>query len=298
MRFFDPHVHMTSRTTDDYQSMSAAGVRAVIEPAFWLGQPRTQVGAFIDYFSSLVGWERFRASQFGVHHYCAIGLNSKEANNEALARDVLELLPRFALKEGVVAVGEIGYDEISPAEERAYEHQLEFARQHDMVVMVHSPHRDKKRGIRRSLEVAKNVGVPMEKLVIDHNNEETVEDTLAAGAWAAFTIYPHTKMGSERMVEIVRRYGPERVIVDSSADWGVSDPIAVPRTAELMLQRGIDAESVRRVTWQNALDAYGQSGQIDVDGLMSAPEVDQTRLFHDNSVLRGQEPRIDRPVPN
>jgi hypothetical protein len=277
--------------------MAAAGVRALIEPAFWLGQPRTNVGTFVDYYSSLVGWERFRASQFGVSHYCAIGLNSKEANNEGLAREVLEVLPRFALKEGVVAIGEIGYDEITPAEERAYQAQLEFAREHDMVVMVHSPHRDKKRGILRSLAVAREVGVPMEKLVIDHNNEETVEDTLGAGAWCAFTIYPHTKMGSERMVEILARYGPERIIVDSSADWGVSDPLSVPKTARLMLERGIAREWVERATWQNALDAYGQSGQIDVERLLSKPEVDQTRLFADNSVLRGQAPRVDATVP-
>jgi len=298
MRFFDPHIHMTSRTTDDLEAMARAGIRAIIEPAFWVGQPRTTVGAFVDYYSSLVGWERFRASQFGIAHYAAIGLNSKEANNEPLAKEVLEILPRFAFKEGVVAIGEIGYDEITPAEEKAYRWQLDFARQHDMVVMVHSPHRDKKRGIRRSLDVAKEVGVPMSKLVIDHNNEETVQDVLDAGAWAAFTIYPHTKMGSERMVEIVKKYGPKQVIVDSSADWGVSDPLGVPRTAKLMLERGVSPEWVELTTWQNALDAYGQSGQIDVEALLSTPVIDQSRLYHDNSVLRGQTPRVDAPVPN
>ena len=298
MRFFDPHIHCTSRTTDDLERMAAAGVRAVVEPAFWVGQPRTNVGAFIDYFSSLIGWERFRASQFGVAHYCAIGLNSKEANDEGLAREVIELLPRFALKEGVVAVGEIGFDEITPAEERAYVAQLEFAVRHDMVVMVHSPHRDKKRGIQRSIAIAAEVGLPMEKLVIDHNNEETIDDTLASGAWAAFTIYPHTKMGSERMAVLVERYGAERIIVDSSADWGVSDPLSVPRTARLMLERGIAKDIVERVTWSNALEAYAQSGQIDVETLTRAPEIDQTQLFHDNSVLRGQAPRIDEGVPN
>jgi len=298
MRFLDPHIHVTSRTTDDLEAMAAAGVRAVIEPAFWIGQPRTNVGAFEDYFSSLVGWERFRASQFGIAHYCAIGLNSKEANNEGLARDVLELVPRFALKEGVVAVGEIGYDEISAAEERAYAWQLEFARKHDLVVMVHSPHRDKKRGIERSIAVAREVGLSMQKLVIDHNNEETVQIALDAGVWVAFTIYPHTKMGSERMVEIVKRYGPERLIVDSSADWGISDPLAVPRTARLMLERGIPREHVELVTWQNALDAYAQSGQIDVAALLASPVIDQSQLFSDNSVLRGQVPRMDASVPN
>jgi predicted metal-dependent TIM-barrel fold hydrolase len=298
MRFFDPHIHVTSRTTDDLEAMAKAGVRGVIEPAFWLGQPRTQLGTFVDYFSSLVGWERFRCSQFGIAHYCAIGLNSKEANNEKLAAEVLELLPHFALKEGVVAVGEIGFDEITKAEERAYVAQLQFAVEHEMVVMVHSPHRDKKNGIRLSLKLAKECGLPMTKLVIDHNNEETVQDVLDAGAWAAFTIYPHTKMGSERMVEIVKKYGPERIIVDSSADWGISDPLSVPNTAKLMLERGVSKEWVERTTFQNAIDAYAQSGQLDVEALLQATVIDQSSAYGDSTVLRGQQPRVDEKVPN
>ena len=70
MLFIDPHAHMISRTTDDYEAMARAGVVAVIEPAFWLGQPRTNVGSFVDYLSTIVGWERFRAGQFGIRHYC------------------------------------------------------------------------------------------------------------------------------------------------------------------------------------------------------------------------------------
>lgn len=298
MQYFDPHIHMSSRTTDDYQNMAAAGIRAVIEPAFWMGQPRTNVGSFIDYFASLVGWERFRASQFGIAHYCTIGINSKEANNEGLAREALDILPNFALKEGVVAIGEIGYDEITPAEEYIYQRQLEFAVEHDLVVMVHSPHRDKKNGIIRSIDVAREIGVPMEKLVIDHNNEETVDDVLNSGAWAAFTIYPNTKMGSERMVEVVRKYGPERIIVDSSADWGVSDPLSVPKTANLMRERGIEEKAIELTCWQNALDAYAQSGQIDIDELSRPAVIDQRQSYNDNTVLRGQQPRVDEPVPN
>jgi uncharacterized protein len=97
----DSHAHMISRTTDDYEAMARAGVVAVIEPAFWLGQPRTNVGSFIDYFSLISGFERFRAGQFGIRHYCTIGLNPKEANNEALAEAVIDALPRFLAREGV-----------------------------------------------------------------------------------------------------------------------------------------------------------------------------------------------------
>ena len=296
--FFDPHIHMSSRTTDDYQAMAAAGVRAVIEPAFWMGQPRTQIGSFVDYFASIIGWERFRASQFGIHHFCTIGLNSKEANNAKLADEVLEILPNYLLKEGVVAVGEIGYDEITPLEEKAYIAQLNMALEYDMVVMVHTPHRDKKNGTLRSIDVARDVGIPMEKLVVDHNNEETVKAVLDAGAWAAFTIYPDTKMGSQRMVDIVKHYGPERIIVDSSADWGVSDVLSVPKTAALMAKQGVEPLHIELTCWQNALDAYAQSGQIDREAILQPTPVDQRQLYSDNSVLRGQSPQVDEFVPN
>lgn len=287
MKYIDPHIHVTSRTTDDYEAMYRAGIVAIIEPAFWLGQPRTQVGSFQDYFSSLVGWERFRASQFGIKHYCTIGLNSKEANNEALAEQVMELLPLYLGKEGVVAVGEIGYDDQTEAEDKYYRQQLELAKTADLPVMIHTPHRDKKRGTTRSMDVCEEHGLAPEMVVVDHNNEETVKEVLDRGFWAAFTIYPHTKMGSERMVEIVRQYGPERIIVDSAADWGVSDPLAVPKTADLMLKRGIPEEHVHLTCYQNALTIYGKSGQMKESDWLEPAHVDQRQKFSGNSVLRG-----------
>jgi len=292
MKFIDPHIHMHARTTDDYERMAAAGIVAVIEPAFWLGQPRTSVGSYIDYLSSIVGWERFRAAQFGIRHYCTIGLNSKEANNEALAEQVMEILPRYLVKEGVVAVGEIGYDDQTAAEDRYYRAQLELAVKLDMLVMVHTPHRDKKAGTIRSMAVAVEMGMAPARVVIDHNNEETVQDVLDRGFWAGFTLYPNTKMGNERMVEIVRRYGPERIFIDSSADWGVSDPLAVPRTAQLMLERGIPADHVEAVCYGNALAAYAQSGQMRAADWENPIPVDQRTLFEGNSVLRGQVPQV------
>jgi predicted metal-dependent TIM-barrel fold hydrolase len=295
MRFIDPHIHMSARTTDDYERMAAAGIVAIVEPAFWLGQPRTQVGSYIDYMSSLVGWERFRAAQFGIRHYCTIGLNSKEANNEALAEQVLEVLPRYLMKEGVVAVGEIGYDDQTPVEDKYYRAQISLAKEFDMLVQVHTPHRDKKSGTTRSMDVAIEMGMDTERVVIDHNNEETVQEVLDRGFWAAFTIYPHTKMGNERMVEIARKYGSDHIFIDSSADWGVSDPLAVPKTARLMLERGIAATDVEAICYGNALKAFGQSGQIKEEHWLDPAPIDQRMLFEGNSVLRGQAPRIGEP---
>ncbi len=293
MIFIDPHIHMTSRTTYDYMVMQQYGIVAVIEPSFWVGQPRTSLGTFKDYFSSLVGWERFRAGQFGIRHYCTISLNPKEANNEALAEQVMELLPLYACKEGVVAIGEVGYDEMTAAEDKYFRQQLELAKELDMLVLIHTPHRNKKEGTTRSMDVCLEHGLDPSRVIVDHVNEETVKETLERGFWAAFSIYPQTKMGNERMVEIVRQYGGERIIVDSAADWGISDPLAVPKTAQLMLERGIPENQVRAVCYENALSAYSQSGQMQEDDWLNPSPIDRRQLFNGNSVLRGQQPVVE-----
>ncbi|MBE9077527.1 TatD family hydrolase [Romeria aff. gracilis LEGE 07310] len=293
MWVIDPHIHMSARTTYDYLVMREFGVVALIEPAFWLGQPRTSAGTFKDYFSSLVGWERFRAGQFGIRHYCTISLNPKEANNAEIADDVIDLLPLYACKEGVLAIGEVGYDDMTEAEDKYFRIQLELAKELDKLVLVHTPHRNKKAGTTRSMDVCLEQGIDPAQVIIDHANEETVEEILDRGFWCAFSIYPNTKMGNERMVEIVRRYGHQRIFIDSAADWGMSDPLAVPKTAQLMLEHGIPEEQVRAVCYGNALAAYGQSGEFKEEDWLNPAPVDQRQLYSGSSVLRGQVPAVE-----
>jgi len=290
MKLFDPHIHMTSRTTDDYEAMAKAGIRAIIEPAFWLGQPRTKVGTFEDYFQALLGWERFRASQFGITHYCTIGLNPKEANSPNVAPGVIELMPHYLGKDGVVAVGEIGFDDQTPAEEKYFHAQLDLATKFDLPVLIHTPHRDKKRGTERSLAVVKEHKFPEERVLIDHNNEETLPLTLATGCWAGHSIYPNTKMDEPRMAALVKKYGAARMIVNSAADWGVSDPLKVPKTAIAMKDVGISDADIETIVWKNPIAFFGQTGRIIAADLGEAAKFDQAELFEGNSVLRGQAP--------
>ncbi len=289
MRMFDPHIHMSARTTDDYEAMAQAGIVGVVEPAFWLGQPRTQVGSFIDYFSALIGWERFRASQFGIAHYCTIGLNPKEANDPQLAKPVLELMPRFLAKDGVVGVGEIGYDDVTAAEEEAFAAQLEMAKELALPALIHTPHRDKKRGTERTLALVRECGISEDLVLIDHNNEETLPLVRQTGCWAGHSVYPDTKLTEARMVELLKRYGTERMVVNSAADWGKSDPLKVPKTAEAMRAAGFSQADIERVVFENPVCYFEQSGKLDRADL-AARAIDQAQLFEGNSVLRGQTP--------
>ncbi|WP_328836202.1 TatD family hydrolase [Streptomyces europaeiscabiei] len=282
MRLFDPHIHMTSRTTDDYEAMHEAGVRAVVEPAFWLGQPRTSPDSFVDYFDSLLGWEPFRAAQYGIAHHCALALNPKEANDPRCT-PVLDQLPRYLLKDRVVAVGEIGYDSMTPAEDHALEHQLQLAADHGLPALVHTPHRDKLAGLRRTLDAVRASALPVERVLLDHLNETTVEEARDSGAWLGFSVYPDTKMDEERMVAVLKEFGPEKVLVNSAADWGRSDPLKTRRVGDALLDAGFDEDDVDLVLWRNPVAFYGLSGRLALD-------VTETDATHEgNSILRGGE---------
>jgi predicted metal-dependent TIM-barrel fold hydrolase len=281
MRIFDPHVHMTSRTTDDYEAMAAAGVRAVVEPSFWLGQPRTSPGSFVDYFDALIGWEPFRAGQFGIRHFATIALNPKEANDPR-CREVLELVPRYLDKDAVVAVGEIGYDSMTPQEDEAFAVQLGLAVEYDLPALVHTPHRDKQRGTQRSLDLVRESGIEPGRVVIDHLNEVTVELVRDTGCWLGFSIYPDTKMSPPRLVELLRKHGTERMLVNSAADWGRSDPLLTLRTGEAMLAAGFTEDDVDRVLWRNPVEFYGASGRLDL-----SDEDEPAADFAGNSIKRG-----------
>ena len=292
MKLFDPHIHMTSRTTLDYEAMAGAGIVAVVEPSFWMGQPRSHVGSFEDYFASLLGWERFRASQFGIRHFCTLSLNPKEANSARIAQGVIDLLPRYLSKDGVVAVGEIGYDDMTSEEDKYFAAQLELAIRFDLPVLIHTPHRDKKRGTERSLALIREVGFPEERALIDHNTEETLPLVLESACWAGHSIYPFTKMDEPRMVALVKRYGAERILINSAADWGVSDPLKVPKTAALMRESGISESDIERIVWTNPVAFFSQSGRLDLGPVGDSPAIDQTQLWEGNSVLRGQQPIV------
>ncbi|EHY90827.1 TatD family hydrolase [Saccharomonospora azurea] len=284
MKIFDPHIHMTSRTTDDYETMYAAGVRALVEPAFWLGQPRTNVGSFTDYFDSLIGWERFRATQFGIRHHCTIALNPKEANDPRCV-EVLDVLPRYLAKDGVVAVGEVGYDSMTEAEEKVFTHQLGLAIEHELPILVHTPHRDKLSGTQRTLDVVRESGIDPAHVVVDHLNEVTVGLVAESGCWMGFSVYPDTKMDEHRMVSILKEYGTDRMLVNSAADWGRSDPLKTLHTGKAMLVAGFSQSDVDKVLWDNPVAFYGQSGKLMLDPVPGSTPTAET--FEGNSVLRG-----------
>lgn len=264
MRIIEPHIHCTSRTTDDYYNMAVAGIVACVEPSFWAGTDRRAVACFEDYWEHMIRFETERAAKYGIRHYVMISLNPKEARND-LADDVLQAMERYLDRDNVVGIGEIGLDLITAQEEEVFRRQLRMGDARKMPILIHSPHHNKKKGIERIIEILEEEQVDQSRILIDHNTEETVELSLRTGCWVGMTVYYVTKLSAERAVAIMTRYGTDRMIVNGSADWGYSDPLAVPKVAMLMRKSGdFWEDAIQKVVFDNPYSFLSHSPKFDL----------------------------------
>jgi predicted metal-dependent TIM-barrel fold hydrolase len=275
MRYIEPHGHMVSRTTDDYQDMATAGCVAVSEPAFWAGFDRSSAQGFYDYFRQLTDFEPKRAAKFGLQHYTWLCINPKEAEDIKLADEVLSIIPEFLNGPTVLGIGEIGLNKNSRNELIVLEKHVDLAARTNQLILVHTPHlEDKLKGTRLILDVLKNDSrIKPERVIIDHVEEHTVRMVLEAGFWAGMTLYPESKCTPARAIDILERHGTDRIWLNSACDWGVSVPLAVPRTALEMRKREHTAEWIDKVIYQNPVRFMSQSPKFKV----SLPEKTSNR---------------------
>ena len=266
MRYIDHHAHMVSRTTDDYQQLALTGCVAVTEPAFWAGWDRSCGDSVEDYFRQLTEFEPKRAAQYGIQHYTWLAINPKEADDRALSRDVLQRIPKFLDRPTVLGIGEIGMNRITRNEIATYTEQVELAIEHRQLILIHTPHlEDKLKGTRISIEVlGRYREIDPGRVLIDHAEEHTIEMILERGFWAGLTLYPQTKISPQRAVDVIEKYGTERICVAGACDWGPSDPIAVPRFAMEMRRRCHPDSLVEHVVFQNPVAFLSQSPKFKV----------------------------------
>lgn len=259
MYIIQPHYHGIARTAQDYERMAYAGVVAVCEPAFWAGFDRDYPETFLDYFKQISEFEPTRAAQWGIRHYCWVAVNPKEAENIPLTEAVLKEMPKFFDAPTVLGVGEIGLHKSTPNECKTFEMQIDLALKHGQLILIHTPHlEDKLRGTVKILEILDQFDLDPHRVWIDHVEEHTVRMVLDRGYWAGMTLYPLTKCTGQRAADILEIYGTERLMVNSSADWGPSDPFTLQECILECKMRGWQEQRLIEVFHNNPARFLGQ----------------------------------------
>lgn len=261
MYFFDPHVHMVSRVTDDYERMVRMGCVGVSEPAFWAGYDRGSAEGFRDYFHQLTDFEPKRAGWSGMSHFTWLCINAKEAENVSLAREVISLIPEFLDRPGVLGIGEIGLNKNTRNEARVFREHLDLAAETDEMILIHTPHlQDKYKGTRMIVDMLReDTRIQPQHVLIDHVEEHTVRLARDHGFWCAMTLYPTTKCTPARAADIIEMYGDDRIMVNSAGDWGPSNPLAVPDFIQEMRHRGYPESKIKKIVYDNPIEFFSQS---------------------------------------
>ncbi len=257
MYYVEPHTHMISRVTDDYERLARGGCVAVSEPAFWAGFDRGSAEGFRDYFRHLTGFEPKRAANYGIQHYAWMCINAKEAENVTLGREVISILPEFLDLPAVLGVGEIGLNKNTMNESIIFREQVELAVKRDELILIHTPHlEDKYMGTMMILDMLAEHGSDPERVLVDHVEEHTIRPVLDAGYWCGMTLYPVSKCTPQRGVDLIEMYGDERITINSAGDWGPSNPLAVQDFIVEMRSRGHAESKIRKLVYDNPLEFF------------------------------------------
>jgi predicted metal-dependent TIM-barrel fold hydrolase len=122
------------------------------------------------------------------------------------------------------------------------------------------------------LEVLAGMNVNPDRIWIDHVEEQTIEPVLDAGYWAGMTLYPVTKCSPRRSVDILEKYSNERLLVNSSADWGPSDPFTLQESIVEFRRRGHSLQEAVEIYHNNPCRFLGQNPKWDIKPITISEE--------------------------
>jgi predicted metal-dependent TIM-barrel fold hydrolase len=188
-------------------------------------------------------------------------MNPKESDDREISVEVLRRIPKYLDRPTVLGIGEIGMNRVTRNEIATYTEQVELATQLRQLVLIHTPHlEDKHKGTRVTIDVLRRYpDLAPGRVIVDHAEEHTIEQILEHGYWAGLTLYPQTKVSAQRAVDMIEKYGPDRILVAGACDWGPSEPLAVPKFIAEMRRRHHPEDLIHRVVFENPVRFLSQS---------------------------------------
>jgi uncharacterized protein len=251
LELFDAHIHPEGLTDVDLESLRFFGTTAALVTAHHA--PReAKAQSILAHFDDVVRVQLRRLEKTGIRGFAALGVHPRCLPRRGLS-EVLSALPSYFRGGRVVAIGEIGLHRGGEFEEEAFSEQLLLARQLKLPVLVHTPHKDKARITRRTLQLLRASGVPAPSVLVDHADGSTVRLIQECGHTAGLTVHP-AELKAERAVALVRKLGSERLVLNTDSGDGAGDITALARTANLMRKTKLSEDVVERVCHSNALE--------------------------------------------
>jgi predicted metal-dependent TIM-barrel fold hydrolase len=269
---FDHHVHMDARNAGDYEAMALSGVCRVLIPCSFTGEKKYCRLGYGARFDRLTEVERSRAAHFGIELLVGLAVNAADIGDPSAALEGVEEVESRLSCPCVRAVGELALRTFSAVERQVFQAQLRLAQRHGRPVMVEAcpAMHDFEQLLEFLADSIKAKLISPGRVCLLDLNAEKLERArrLELGAYALavsprvdgpFTIHP--KLEPAEVARVITRFGSERLMLNSGLHFGLSDPLALPKTVLRLRLQGMDERTLSRLAHDNAEEFFHEASR-------------------------------------
>lgn len=253
MRFIDSHTHTYLRGPEDLELMAVSGIEEVVVCSFLPFRPYG-FSTMYDLFKWLIENETYRLYNYGIHSKIAIGIHPR-AIPESEVKMVIDYILTLFDREKASALGEVGLETGSKEEEDVFIQQLRVSNEYLVPVIIHTPRQNKQKILEKIISILDSENVDFSRVIIDHLTPDLVEKVRSVGAIAGLTVQPG-KLTPKDVYDVITKYGPEGIVVNSDIGFNPSDPLALPRTAYYLSKEGISGGDIQKIMYSNIRNLF------------------------------------------
>ena len=251
MKMIDTHMHADSRSSEDFEAMYLAGIDTAITCSFYPYRIDHEI-VLLNHLNRILEYDTKRASQYGLDLKVALGIHP--ANSIENPEIIYENLYRWIENEDIVAIGEIGLEDLTENEIAIFKKQLDIANETDSKVIIHTPRKNKSEVLKEILNILPQ-HIDDNQVVIDHINQNVIGEVIDTDCMLGLTIQPQ-KMDKEEAISILDEYGFDRFLLDSDISNKPSDPLSVAKTVRELEKSGFNQNDIEKVACKNAEKFY------------------------------------------
>jgi predicted metal-dependent TIM-barrel fold hydrolase len=202
----------------------------------------------LNHLERILNYDTERAKKYGIDLKVALGIHP--SNIIKSPKIVFDKLNEYIEKKSIVAIGEIGLEDLSNEEKNIFKKQLKIADETNTNVIIHTPRKNK-------LEVLKEIKkitletIDPKLVIIDHINLNVIDEVIKEDFTLGLTVQPQ-KMEIDEAVAILKEYGFDNFLLNSDISNMPSDPLSVPKTIRNLKKLGFESKDIDKVAFKNA----------------------------------------------
>ena len=247
----DTHMHADSRSSEDFEKMYLAGIDTAITCSFYPYKIDNET-VLLNHLNRILNYDTKRASEYGLDLKVALGIHP--ANTIDNPEIIYENLYEWIENEYIVAIGEIGLEDLTESEISIFKKQLDIADETNSKVIIHTPRKNKENVLKKILEILPQ-HLDEKQAVIDHINPNVVNDAINSDCMLGLTVQPQ-KMEKEDAIAILDEYGFDRFLLNSDISNKPSDPLSVAKTVRELTRLGFKKGDVEKISHKNAQEFF------------------------------------------